>query len=225
MPSSKRSERWHDGGELRALFEFEVHRQGCQRTACSTCVGSGSNATILHARKFDRVLREEDLVLMDGGGVSKLLRRHYSNICNRPVIDDPRSTKVCGAVQRHKTQRSRSSPWKHASKSSRGCVQRTLPELELTPSELKERFPHSTSHWLGLDVHDSGLRTFERTLEPGMVFTVEPGIYFRGIGVRIEDDVLITGKGNEVLFSRYHHYLICFVRTATGKWHRCQTPP
>ncbi|MEK7691829.1 MAG: M24 family metallopeptidase, partial [Bdellovibrionota bacterium] len=72
-------------------------------------------------------------------------------------------------------------------------------ELELTPSELKERFPHSTSHWLGLDVHDSGLRTFERTLEPGMVFTVEPGIYFRGIGVRIEDDVLITGKGNEVL--------------------------
>ena len=46
--------------ELRALFEFEVHRQGCQRTAYSTCVGSGSNATILHARKFDRVLREED---------------------------------------------------------------------------------------------------------------------------------------------------------------------
>ena len=77
-------------------------------------------------------------------------------------------------------------------------------------------FPHGTSHWMGLDVHDvgtAGTRSAnqkERPLEPGMIFTVEPGLYFkkddtrvpekyRGIGVRIEDDVLITEGGNKVL--------------------------
>ena len=72
---------------------------------------------------------------------------------------------------------------------------------------------HRTSHWLGMDVHDVGAYFVDgkaRTLEPGMVLTVEPGIYiapdepsvpeaWRGIGVRIEDDVLVTGSGPEVL--------------------------
>jgi Xaa-Pro aminopeptidase len=77
-------------------------------------------------------------------------------------------------------------------------------------------YPHGTGHWLGMDVHDVG-RYYEQTyansrkLKPGMVFTVEPGLYFgpdskapnklRGIGVRIEDDVLITDKGHQVLTS------------------------
>jgi Xaa-Pro aminopeptidase len=75
-------------------------------------------------------------------------------------------------------------------------------------------FPHQTSHWLGLDVHDPGDYAHageSRVLEPGMVFTIEPGLYFRpglcdgsaarlsGIGVRIEDDVLVTDEGCEVL--------------------------
>ena len=74
-------------------------------------------------------------------------------------------------------------------------------------------YMHNTSHWLGLDVHDVGLYKVDgepRPIEPRMVFTVEPGIYvhpdeeeidprFRGIGVRIEDDVVITGEGHENL--------------------------
>jgi Xaa-Pro aminopeptidase len=77
----------------------------------------------------------------------------------------------------------------------------------------KKHFMHGTSHWLGLDVHDVGAYTRggkARQLEPGMVITVEPGLYIaadapgvpermRGIGVRIEDDVAITAEGNEVL--------------------------
>ena len=70
---------------------------------------------------------------------------------------------------------------------------------------------HRTSHWLGRDVHDVGRYGIDgapRPLEPGMVFTVEPGLYiadggvpeaFRGIGIRIEDDVLVTATGHEVL--------------------------
>jgi Xaa-Pro aminopeptidase len=85
---------------------------------------------------------------------------------------------------------------------------------ELAAAEAhKPYFPHQTSHWLGLDVHDVGdyARGGEsRVLEPGMVFTVEPGLYFRaggergaeryvGIGVRLEDDVLVTASGCENL--------------------------
>src|SRR5260370_29575174 len=83
----------------------------------------------------------------------------------------------------------------------------------ISSSGYRRFFMHGTSHWLGMDVHDVGhyRRNGEsRALEPGMVMTVEPGIYvsaeddtvpehFRGIGIRIEDDVLVTEHGNEVL--------------------------
>jgi Xaa-Pro aminopeptidase len=87
-------------------------------------------------------------------------------------------------------------------------------KAEIVEAETYKKFcVHKTSHWLGIDVHDVGDYRVDdtwRALEPGMVLTVEPGIYiapdeadapqrFRGIGVRIEDDVLITKTGNEVL--------------------------
>ncbi len=66
----------------------------------------------------------------------------------------------------------------------------------LDPAEIRKYYPHSTSHFLGFDVHDVG--DYDRPLEPGVVITVEPGIYIpeEGIGVRIEDDILITKSGN-----------------------------
>jgi Xaa-Pro aminopeptidase len=85
---------------------------------------------------------------------------------------------------------------------------------EIFEKEKHKRFcPHRTSHWIGMDVHDVGLYYVNdkpRTIEPGMVFTIEPGIYiasdnndvpaeYRGIGVRIEDDILVTASGHENL--------------------------
>ncbi|MCA9618649.1 MAG: M24 family metallopeptidase, partial [Myxococcales bacterium] len=85
---------------------------------------------------------------------------------------------------------------------------------EIVEKETYRRYyMHRTSHWLGMDVHDVGAYFLDgkpRPLEPGMVFTIEPGIYvaadddrapeeLRGIGIRIEDDVLVTGAGHEVL--------------------------
>jgi Xaa-Pro aminopeptidase len=86
-------------------------------------------------------------------------------------------------------------------------------ETNLKKQAYKRWFPHGTSHWLGLDVHDAGDYALDhgpRLLEEGMVITVEPGLYlpaadrkvperFRGIGIRIEDDVLITADGRRVL--------------------------
>jgi Xaa-Pro aminopeptidase len=72
----------------------------------------------------------------------------------------------------------------------------------ITHDEVRHFYPHATSHFLGLNVHDVG--DYERTLEPGMVLTVEPGIYIQqeGIGIRIEDDVLITEKGIKILSNK-----------------------
>ncbi|MBT8403783.1 MAG: M24 family metallopeptidase, partial [Gemmatimonadetes bacterium] len=91
-------------------------------------------------------------------------------------------------------------------------------EAAADPGAHRPWYPHQTSHWLGQDVHDVGdyaLAGESRLLEPGMVLTVEPGLYFpatdaagpagtfAGIGVRIEDDVLVTGDGHEVLTSGF----------------------
>jgi Xaa-Pro aminopeptidase len=95
---------------------------------------------------------------------------------------------------------------------SLGVLEGDVGEL-ITAEAHKPFYPHQTSHWLGLDVHDPGdyaQNGVSRSLEPGVVLTVEPGLYFRpshektpghlaGIGVRIEDDVVVTEDGHEVL--------------------------
>jgi Xaa-Pro aminopeptidase len=83
----------------------------------------------------------------------------------------------------------------------------------LKSGEYRRLYPHNTSHWLGMDVHDAGLyykNNEPRLMEPGMVFTIEPGFYvqpsdkeapeaYRNIGIRIEDDILVTSQGCEIL--------------------------
>ena len=95
---------------------------------------------------------------------------------------------------------------------SLGLLQGTL-KAALADGTYKRYYRHKTGHWLGLDVHDVGeyrLDGASRLLEPGMVFTIEPGLYipaddaavpakWRGIGIRIEDDVLVTTDGHRVL--------------------------
>jgi Xaa-Pro aminopeptidase len=77
----------------------------------------------------------------------------------------------------------------------------------ITHEAVRHYYPHATSHFLGLNVHDAG--DYNRPLEPGVVLTVEPGIYIpeEGIGVRIEDDLLITPKGNKILSNKLSRQL------------------
>ncbi len=212
--------------ELEAALEYAFRRRGARGPAYTTIVGGGANATVLHYVRNDQKLREGELVLIDAGcelaGYASDVTRTYPvggrfGAPARAVYD------VVLAAQEAALASCRPGitlPEIHAT--AVRSLTEGLVELgvlsgsvdELVAKESYRRFyMHQTSHWLGLDVHDAG--TYRkageaRRLEPGMVFTVEPGLYFApslegvdarflGIGVRIEDDVIVTADGCEVL--------------------------
>lgn len=209
--------------------EAEIHRvfrkAGCERPAYESIVGSGPNATILHYRRNDRRMNEGDLLLVDAGceieyyssdvtrtfpvsgKFSEAQRTIYDLVLGtqRACIDavEPGST-----LERvHELALERIS----AGLIELGLIEGPL-EKAIEETLYKPYYMHRTSHWLGMDVHDVGLYFIggdARPLEPGFVLTVEPGLYigvnaevderWRGIGVRIEDDILVTEEGHENL--------------------------
>lgn len=211
--------------QLQAELEHEFRWQGGSGPAYASIVGSGANACVLHYIENRDALGDGELVLIDAGAEFDL----YAGDITRtfPVSgrfgDAQRALyEVVLAVQERAVAAVR--PGVTLAAIHEGVV-RGLTEgligLGLLEGEVQARiddesyrrfYLHSTSHWLGLDVHDVGgyRRDGEpRPLVPGMVLTVEPGLYvpveddipeaFRGIGIRIEDDVAVTADGHEVL--------------------------
>jgi Xaa-Pro aminopeptidase len=212
--------------ELEAALDHAFRSRGAAGPAYSTIVGGGSNATVLHYIRNDQKLRDGELVLVDAGceleGYASDVTRTYP-VGGRYQGEQRAVYELVLAVQEAALAAAR--PGATLPDIHRLTLQRLVAGLVelglltgsvdgLIESEAYRRYyMHSTSHWLGLDVHDVGAYTVDkkpRTLAPGMVFTVEPGIYvsprdlaadprFRGIGVRIEDDVLVTPDGHENL--------------------------
>jgi Xaa-Pro aminopeptidase len=214
--------------ELEGVLEGAFRRKGASGPAYPTIVGSGANACVLHYDDNDCTVGDGDLVLVDAGAEVN----HY-------VCDITRTFPASGAftaVQRaiydlvleaHDRAIDGIGPGASVESihnTARDVLVDGLLELGvlegaradvLDTETYKPFFPHQTSHWLGLDVHDVGdyaSSGVSRVLEPGMVLTVEPGLYFPGpfedsrvaeeylgIGVRIEDDVVVTEDGHEVL--------------------------
>ncbi len=212
--------------EVEALLESAFRKRGASGPAFPTIVGSGENGCTLHYVANQDKIGDGALVLLDGGAEVGL----YSGDVTRTFPAGGRFTESQLEVYRivlsaHEAALSMVRPGStvaqvHEAASRRiteGLVE--LGVLKGKVSDLLEEkafeafFPHQTSHWLGLDVHDVGdyaSRSGSRILEPGMVLTVEPGLYlpsssnlpppsFRGIGIRIEDDVLVTEAGAENL--------------------------
>ena len=214
--------------EVEALIEHEFRKRGAATVGYATIAGSGINATILHYVENESVCRDGDLLLVDAGAEYM----SYSGDITRTYPVNGKFT----APQRAVYEVVLDAQMKAIAACRPGAgfsevhdvALRALVEglvklkvLSGTPDEIiknesyKPYYMHRTSHWLGLDVHDVGeYRRGEdwRKLEPGMVLTVEPGLYFsewaqdapaeyKGIGIRIEDDVLITETGHEVLTS------------------------
>jgi Xaa-Pro aminopeptidase len=192
--------------ELAAKIDWRIKSAGFERCSFETIVASGPNSALPHAHAGERVLREGDLVVLDFGGV-------YGGYCvdlTRTVAigePDAEMARVYQAVLDAQTAAIAAvKPGVRAGDidaAARGTLAR---------HGLAEAFGHSTGHGLGVEIHETpriGPRREaagdspappDEAIEPGMVFTIEPGAYLPGWGgVRIEDDVLVTSDGVEVL--------------------------
>ncbi len=210
--------------EIEAEFRHEFRLNNAWMSY-SPIVGGGSNACILHYVENNAVLNDGDLLLIDAGCELD----YYASDITRTFPVNGRFTPEQRAVYEIVLEAQlaaidktvRDNVWNEPHDAAVRVITKGLKSLGLLDGTLtrlikdgayREFFMHRTGHWLGMDVHDVGdykVADKWRLLENGMVTTVEPGIYlpnsrkvparWRGIGIRIEDDVAITSKGPDVL--------------------------
>lgn len=195
--------------EIEADITHGFRRRGV-RHAFTPIVAGGKNACVLHSMANESALSSDELVTI---GVGAEFSQYAADITRTISLHGHPSrrqeavhTAVC-EVQDYAYDLLRPGVFlREYEQQVDTFLGEKLRELGLIKTIDRESvhayFPHRTSHFLGLDAHDAG--DYERALEPGMVITVEPGIYIpeEGIGVRIEDDVLVTENGIEILTSR-----------------------
>jgi Xaa-Pro aminopeptidase len=212
--------------EVEALVDYTFRKRGAAGPSYPSIIASGPNAATLHYINNDRAMRAGELLLIDAGceydfyasdvtrtfpvgaRFTQLQRDLYEIVLAAQLkaietikpgvkFDEPHDAAVRILVE---------------GMCNIGLLKEPV-EAALASASYRRFYMHRTSHWLGMDVHDVGLYRVggeSRVLEPGMVLTAEPGIYiapddeeapeqFRGIGIRIEDDVLVTSDGHEVM--------------------------
>ena len=224
-----RAMRYSHPGATEFQLEAELHHHyamnGAPHPAYGTIVGSGDNANILHYTQNSDVLKAGDLVLIDSGcelqGYAADITRTF------PVngqFSEPQAALYNIVLKAQEVAFEEVKPggfMSHANKRAMEVMTQGLLELGILTGDFdelmakgacKEYYMHGLGHWLGLDVHDVGdykQNNVERAFEPGMVLTIEPGLYisedsnapqqYKGIGIRIEDNLLITESGHENL--------------------------
>ncbi len=233
--------------QLEAEILHEFAYEGARNPAYNTIVGGGANGCILHYIDNNTLLKEGDLVLIDAGCEYE----YYAS-------DITRTFPVSGVFSREQKalyelvlkaqlaaidQVRPGNHWNAPHDVSVQVLTEGLVKLGLLKGDVselieagayKDFYMHRIGHWLGMDVHDVGdykVHGEWRILEPGMVMTVEPGLYvapdntnvskkWRGIGIRIEDDVVVTKKGNEVLTSGVPKTVEQIEKLMSGKAHK-----
>jgi len=214
--------------QIEAELVHEFMRHGLRQTAYPSIVAGGGNACVLHYTENAHPLRDGDLLLIDAGAE-----------CGNYAADITRTFPINGRFSEAQRQLydlvleaqlaaigkiRPGKPWIASHDAAVRVLVKGMVRLGLLSGRVgklikdeayKKFYMHRTGHWLGMDVHDVGDYKLDdnwRELEPGMVLTVEPGLYippdcldvepkWRGIGIRIEDDVLVTKEGCEVLSS------------------------
>ncbi|ODJ94410.1 Xaa-Pro aminopeptidase [Pseudomonas viridiflava] len=211
---------------LEAELDYEFRKGGAKMPAYGSIVASGRNACILHYQQNDAALKDGDLVLIDAGCEIDCYASDITRTFPVSGTFSPEQKAIYELVLKSQYAAFEAiGPGKHWNQAHEATVQvitAGLVELGLLQGDVnqliedeayKAFYMHRAGHWLGMDVHDVGEYKVGgewRVLEVGMALTVEPGIYvspdnlnvakkWRGIGVRIEDDVVVTKKGCEVL--------------------------
>lgn len=214
--------------EIEAEFLYEFYRHGAQAPAYTSIVAGGANACTLHYNANNAKLRDGDLLLIDAGceldGYASDITRTFPVNGKFSAAQKDLYELVLAAQAAAISQVSPTQHWNAPHEAAldvliRGFIDFGLckgsPDEVLENGSYREFYMHRTGHWLGLDVHDAGAYKDQagdwRMLVPGMTLTVEPGCYVRpsqnvpehfwNIGIRIEDDVLVTTQGCEVLTS------------------------
>jgi Xaa-Pro aminopeptidase len=211
--------------EVEAELLYEFRRSGAQAPSYTPIVAGGPNACVLHYVANDAPLRDGDLLLIDAGceldGYASDLTRTFA-VNGRFTAPQRDVYEIVLAAQHAAIDAVRAGKaWNEPHDAAVKVLAQGLIDLKLLKSDVQESleketykrfYMHRTGHWLGLDVHDAGEYKRQgnwRALAPGMTLTVEPGLYIRAeediperlrnIGIRIEDDVLVTDAGCEVL--------------------------
>lgn len=212
--------------EVEGRIDMLFRAHGCQRNGYPSIVASGTNATCLHYTNNNQTCQDHTLMLLDAGGerhyytaditrtypvgtsftpeqeqiydivlhAQKTILEHVKPGATYPQLQDMAIELLCQGLADH------------------GLLAQSVKE-SIDTKAYRAFYPHNLGHWLGLDVHDTGAYYLDgepRAFEAGMVLTIEPGIYiqphdehfpeaYRGIGIRIEDDVLVTSGGCDVL--------------------------
>lgn len=210
--------------QLEGEILHEFNRHGARFPSYNTIVGGGENGCILHYTENESPLQDGELVLIDAGceyqGYAGDITRTFPingkfTPAQREIYDIVLAS-LDAALELYRPGTSMQEVTQEvvrimiAGLAKLGILKGDVDQL-ISENAHRPYFMHGLSHWLGLDVHDVGVYGPDRsrTLEPGMVITVEPGLYiapdadvppqYRGIGIRIEDDILITETGNENL--------------------------
>jgi Xaa-Pro aminopeptidase len=212
--------------QVQAVLSHEFYMKGSARPGYSFIVATGANATTLHYNFNDQVCKNGELLLIDAGTE---FNHYTGDITRTfPVngkFTEPQRKVYEGVLKVQKEIIAMVKPgvyFKDLHKAGEDKLTDLMFDLGLLSgkkedamkaSEHRKYYPHGIGHWLGLDVHDAGLYFIKgeaRPLEAGMCFTIEPGLYIpaedksapeelRGIGVRIEDNIVVTNSGCEIL--------------------------
>jgi Xaa-Pro aminopeptidase len=190
--------------QVAADLEYGMKLAGAAGPSFETIVASGARSAWAHARATSKLLRKNELVVMDQGAI---LRGYCSDMTRTVFLGRPsdRVRRLYDAVL-------------DAQQAAKSVIRAgvTAGEVDaaarqtLKRSKLEQYFTHSTGHGLGLEVHEMPrlARGESFVLEAGMVVTVEPGVYVEGLGgIRIEDDVVVTATGAEELTSASREFL------------------
>jgi Xaa-Pro aminopeptidase len=212
--------------QLEGLMRNHCAQNGSRFDAYTSIVGSGHNACILHYNDNNQEIKDGDLILIDAGCEIN----HYASDITRTFPANGKFSNEQKALYQVVLDSQLAAiatvkpgnTFNHPHEAALKVLTQGLVDLGLLKGDVetliekeayKPFYMHKTGHWIGLDVHDVGIYKIKgqwRELKPGMVLTVEPGLYvapddtsvdekWRGIGIRIEDDILVTQTGHQVL--------------------------
>ncbi len=210
--------------EIQAVLEYVFRSRGSMRNGYPCIVGSGPNSCILHYNNNNRQMKDGDVLLVDAGAeldyytgditrtypVSGKFTGPQREVYELVLGAQKKAIEACQVGKTHHFVHETAVRTLTEGMIHLGWLKGSIQE-NIENEHYKKYYLHRTGHWLGMDVHDSGKYKIAqqwRKLEEGMVMTVEPGLYvpaedeqnlFRNIGVRIEDDVLITAEGPRIL--------------------------